>query len=42
MFNEHVKMKFLVVIDTRFILVVIMLRRFKTIKKDLQVLVLSE
>lgn len=42
MFNEHTKMKLFAVADTRFALVIISLRRFKNIKRDLQDLVLSD
>lgn len=42
MFNENVKMKLLVVADTRFALAIIILRRFKTIGRGFQDLVLSE
>lgn len=34
MFNEHMNVKLLVVADTRFALVIITLRRFKTIKRS--------
>jgi len=42
MFNEHVKMKLLSIAETIFALVIIMLKRFKTIKRGLQNLVLYE
>ena len=42
MFNEHVKMKVLSIAETRFASVIIMLKRFKTIKRGLQNLVLCE
>jgi len=34
-FNEHVKMKLLSIAETRFVSVIIMLKRFKTIKRGL-------
>jgi len=42
MFNEHVKMKLLSIAETIFASVIIMLIRFKTIKRGLQNLVLCE
>ena len=42
MFNDYSKMKLLVVEDTRFASWIIMLKRFKVIKKNLQDLVLSD
>lgn len=42
MFNEHVKMKLLAVANTRFASVIIMLKRFKVIKRGLQDLVLGD
>lgn len=40
-FNEHVKMKLLAVVDTRFLSVIIMLPKFKSIKRSLHDFVLS-
>ena len=42
MFNEHVKMKLFSITETIFALVIIMLKKFKTIKRGLQNLVLCE
>ena len=42
MFNEHVKLKFLSITEIRFASMIIMLKRFKTIKRGLQNLVLCE
>ena len=42
MFNEHVKMKLLSIAEKRFASVIIMLKKFKTIKKELKNLVLYE
>ena len=41
-FNEHVKLKLFSITETRFASVIIMLKRFKTIKRGLQNLVLYE
>jgi len=42
MFNDYSKMKLLVVVETRFVFWIIMLKRFKIIKRNLQYLVLSD
>jgi len=42
MFNDYSKMKLLAVADTRFASWIIMLKRFKLIKRNLQDLVLSD
>ncbi|KAG8379144.1 hypothetical protein BUALT_Bualt07G0057600 [Buddleja alternifolia] len=42
MFNEFSKLKLLAVAETRFASVIIMLKRFKLIKQQLQVMVISE
>ena len=42
MFNNHCKLKLLSVADTRFASTIGMLKRFKTIKRGLEQLVISE
>ena len=42
MFNNHCKLKLLSVVDTRFASTIVMLKRFKTIKRGLEQLVISE
>ena len=42
MFNNHCKLKLLLVADTRFASTIVMLKRFKTIKRGLEQLVISE
>ena len=42
MFNNHYKLKLLSVENTRFASTIVMLKRFKTIKRDLEKLVISE
>ena len=42
MFNNHCKLKLLSVADTRFASTIVMLKRFKTIKRGLEQLVTSE
>ena len=42
MFNNHFKLKLLSVADTRFVSTIVMLKRFKTIKRGLEQLVISE
>jgi len=42
MFNEYSKLKLLVIVETRFASWIIMFKRFKVIKRDLQDMVLSE
>ena len=42
MFNNHCKLKLLSVADTRFASTIVMLKRFKTIKRGLEQLVISE
>ena len=41
-FNKHVKLKMLAIADTRFASVIVMLKRFKLIKRGLQNMVISE
>lgn len=42
MFNEHSQLKMLSIADTRFASVVVMLKRFKKIKKSLETMVMSD
>ena len=42
MYNNHCKLKLLSVADTRFASTIVMLKRFKTIKRGLEQLVISE
>ena len=42
MFNNHCKLKLLSMVDTRFASTIVMLKRFKTIKRGLEQLVISE
>ena len=42
MFNNHCKLKLLSVVDTRFSSTIVMLKRFKTIKRGLEQLMISE
>ena len=42
MYNNHCKLKLLSVDDTRFGSTIVMLKRFKTIKRGLEQLVISE
>ena len=42
MYNNHFKLKLLSVADTRFALTIVMLKQFKTIKRGLKQLVISE
>ena len=41
-YNNHCKLKLLSVADTRFASTIVMLKRFKTIKRGLEQLVISE
>ena len=42
LFNNHCKLKLLSMVDTRFASTIVMLKRFKTIKRGLDQLVISE
>ena len=42
MFNNHCKLKLLSMVDTRFVSTIVMLKRFKTIKRGFEQLVISE